>query len=279
MNLFSIIIALHRISNRLKKTIPVLPVLLVLCSCEELITVNLKDEQPKVVIESFITNSPNPIKVKITKSQDFFNQSGFTPVKNAIVQLEYLNVKEKLIEKANGNYVSLATKAIIGMTYSLKIVTGGETYSASVELPPPVPIDTAYFQPGLFQDEGLNVVVEFRDPVKTENYYRVKLYRKDIYAVNEYYLLTDVFSNGNKIVAPILYRNFLPGDTVVIELLNLERNTWRYFKGLGELIEQGINSQAPGNPTSNFSGDALGVFGAYGTSSYKISIPLKTGTK
>jgi len=279
LNIFNSIVALHRISKNFKKTIPLLPVLLLFCSCEELITVNLKDERPKVVIESFITNEAFPVMVKITKSQDFFNQSGFTPVRKAIVQLEYLSVKEKLIEQANGHYVSLATKGIAGMTYSIKVVTGGETFSASVELPPPVPIDTAYFQPGLFQNEGLNVVVEFRDPVKTENYYRVKLYRKGLYAVNEYYLLTDAFSNGDKIVAPIFYRNFVPGDTVVVELLNLERNTWKYFKGLGELIEQGINSQAPGNPTSNFSGGALGVFGAYGTSSYKVSIPLKTGTK
>lgn len=250
-----------------------LPVLLIFCSCEEIITVDLKNEHPKVVIESFITNTENPILVKITKSQAYFNQSEFTPVKNAIVQLEYLSVKEKLIEKGNGYYVASRTKGIAGRTYTLKISTEGETFGATVEVPTSVPIDTVYFQPGLFHNDSLNIVVEFRDPARTENYYRIKLYRNGRYAVNDYYLLTDAFSDGEKMVAPVYYRQFAPGDTVVVELLNLERNTWRYFKGLSESIQQGINSQAPGNPPSNFSGGALGILGAWGLSTYRINLP------
>jgi hypothetical protein len=255
-----------------------LPVLLVFCSCEELITVNLKNEHPKVVIECFITNADRPIFVKITKSQDYFNQNDFTPVKNAIVQLEYLTVKENLIEKGDGYYMAPRTIGVSGRNYTLKIVTEGEAFGATVVVPPSVPIDKVYFQHGLFQNDSLNVVVEFRDPVKTENYYRVKLYRNGRYAVNDYYLLTDAFSDGEKMVAPVYYRHFAPGDTVVVELLNLERSTWRYFKGLSESVQQGINSQAPGDPPSNLSGGALGILGAWGTSTYRVILP-QSGVK
>ena len=252
---------------------------LVLSSCEEIITVDLKNEQPKVVIESFITTADFPVMVKISKSQAFFNQSDFTPVKNAVVQIEYLSVKEKLTEKGGGYYVAPRTKGIAGKVYSLKITTNGETFGASVEVPPVVPIDTVYFQPGLFRNDSLNLVVSFHDPVRTENYYRLKLYRNGRYAINDYYLLTDNFSDGEKIVAPVYYRYFAPGDTVVVELLNLERNTWRYFKGLSESVQQGINSQAPGNPPSNISGGALGIFGAWGYSSYRVKLPVSTVKK
>ena len=251
-----------------------MPVLL--WSCEEKIEVNLNNDTPKVVIESYITNSENPIVVKITKSQGFFNQSSFTPVLKASVQLESLPVKETLFGEGGGYYVSSRMQVIAGRSYNLKIVTGGASFGATVSLRNNVPIDTIYFKPGFFRNDSLNVFVEFRDPPKSENFYRIKVYYNGRYAVNEYFLLTDVFSNGEKIIAPIYSHNFAPGDTVAVELLNLERNTWRYFKGLSESIQQGVNSQAPGNPPTNFTGGALGIFGAWNSSVRRVIIP-KTG--
>jgi hypothetical protein len=269
----------NRASARFKKSLLILFISFLFWSCEEMIEVKLKNENPKVVIESFITNGESPVMVKITKSQPFFNQSNFAPVKNAYVQLEYLSWKEKLIEREGGNYVAPRVKGLPGTDYTLKITTVGESFAATVNLPYSVHVDTAYFQTGFFRNDSLNVVVEFRDPAVTENYYRIKLYRNGRYAINDYYLLTDAFSNGGKIVAPIYYHYFTPGDSVVVELLNLERSTWRYFKGISESIQQGVNSQAPGNPPSNFSGGALGIFGAWNSSFYRIIVPKTTGKK
>ena len=248
-------------------------------SCEEIIDVNLKNASSKVVIESFITTSNDPLMVKITESQGFFDQSDFVPVKNAIVDLEYLTKNERLVERGGGYYTSSNMKGVPGRTYTLKVSSAGANYEATVELPASVPIDTVYFKPGIFKSDSLNIYIEFSDPSTTENYYRLKLYRNRRYAVNDYYITTDVFSNGKKMVLPVYYRYFAPHDTIVVELQNLERSTWKYFKGLNETIQQGVNSQAPGNPLSNFTGGALGVFGAYGSSTYKAIIPGKTGKK
>ncbi len=257
-----------------------LPIIfVVLLSCEELIDVNLNNVIPKVVIESLITNSDNLFMVKISKSQSFFNQSNFTEVKSAVVQLEYLAIKEKLIEKKGGYYVASRTKRVAGTVYTLNITTAGEVFKATVELPQSVPIDTVYFKQGIFRNDSLNIIVEFQDQALKGNYYRIKLYRNGRYAVNDYYLITDTFLDGEKIVAPIYYRYFVPGDTVIVELLNLERNTWRYYKGISETIQQGVNSQAPGNPPSNFSGGALGIFGAGGYSSSRVIVPGATAKK
>jgi hypothetical protein len=97
--------------------------------------------------------------------------------------------------------------------------------------------------------------------------------------VNDYFLMTDAFSDGEKMVAPIYYRNFAPGDSVIVELLNLDRSTWRYFKGISESILQGVNSQAPGNPPSNITGGAWGIFGAWNSSSYRIIVPKSAWKK
>jgi len=268
--------AWQHILTSYKKFLTVLAIVMVLGSCEEVIDVNLINEIPKIVIESYITNTEFPITVKITKSQDFFNQANFAPVKKASVQIECLSEVDKLIETDGGYYISSKIKGESGRTYTLKITADGKTYGASVELPQAIPIDTVYFKPGLFQNDSLNIFVRFHDPVKTENYYRIRLFRNNRYAINDYFLLTDAFSDGQKIVAPIYYRYFTPGDTVMVELENLERNTWRYFKGLSEAIQQGVNSQAPGNPPSNLTNGALGIFGAWGSSTYRVIVPVTT---
>ena len=195
------------------------------------------------------------------------------------MQLEYLSKKEKLNERGNGYYVSLRTPVVQGRTYTLRVTSAGETFSATVVLPGSVPIDTVYFKPGIFSSDSLNIFVGFHDPAKTENYYRIKVSRNQRETINDYYLLTDAFLDGENMVAPIYYRYFAPGDTVAVELYNLERSTWRYYKGLSESIEQGVNSQAPGNPPSNFTGGALGVFGAGGISSYRLIVPGAKGGK
>ena len=241
-----------------------------LWSCEEIIRLNLISTEPKVVIESYITNGEKPVWVKVSKSQAYFNQDTILPVSHALVQLDYLDYSEILPEKREGLYFSLGPVGEAGKTYVLKVKADGKTYGATVDLPPPVSIDTVYFKPGLFRTDSLNVFIEFHDPPKTENYYRLKLYRNKWVAINDFYMVTDAFSDGQKIVLPVYYRYFAPKDTVVVELLNLERNTWRYFKGMSENIQQGLNSQAPGNPPTNLSGGALGIFGAYGSSSYCI---------
>ena len=242
----------------------------VLSSCEEIIKVNLVSTEAKVVIESYITNSEKPVWVRVSKSQAYFNQDTILPVKNALVRMDFLDHSEILPEKMEGVYFSSGPIGIAGKSYTLKVTTEGKTYGATVEFPPPVSIDTVYFKPGLFRSDSLNVFIEFHDPANTENYYRVKLYRNRWVAINDFYLVTDAFSDGQKIVLPVYYRYFAPNDTVVVELMNLERNTWRYFKGMSENIRQGVNSQAPGNPPTTLSGGALGIFGAYGSSSYRI---------
>jgi Domain of unknown function (DUF4249) len=251
------------IDSFIVKAVQLILILLSFCSCEEKIMVNLEEGNPKVVIEGYITNSNNPGMLKLFRSQEFFNQSLFTPIENASVQIESQVTTEELSEEAPGYYLFSRRGEIPGRTYTLKVKTGNENFGATVELPYPVAIDTVYFRPGIFHKDSLNVIVEFQDPPTSENYYRIKLYFNRKFVVNDYFLVTDAFTDGKKMVVPIYNRYFAPGDTITVELLNLEKTTWKYFKGLSEALQEGVNSQAPGNPPSNITGGALGIFGAY----------------
>ncbi len=262
-----------------KKYCQLLIVILLFWSCEEKIDVDLKRVSSKMVVEGFVTNSENPIVIKLSQSQEFFNQSSFIPVEKASAQIESQLSADQLIEESPGYYVATRMAAIPGRFYTLQISSGGEKVTAIAQLPFPVALDTVYFRYSSLQKDSLNAIVEFQDPAGGENYYRIKLYHNRRYAVNDYFLVTDGFLNGTKMVVQIYYRFFSPGDTIGVELLNLERNTWKYFKGLSETIQQGVNSQAPGNPPTNLTGEAMGVFGAYSVSKWFGVVPLNSSKR
>ena len=271
--------SLSRIVFSMIKYVQLLAVPVLFWSCEEKIDVSLKSVNTKVVVEGFITNSENPIVVKLTRSQEFFNQNSFIPVENASAQIESQLNSDQLVEEGAGFYVSSRMIGIPGRSYMLRIAADGEHFGSTVQLPYAVAIDTVYFRFGSLQKDSLNAIVEFHDPPRDANYYRIKLFHNRKYAVNDYFLLTDASMNGTKMVVQIYYRYFAPGDTIGVELLNLEKNTWKYFKGLSEAIQQGVNSQAPGNPPTNISGGALGIFGAYSSSAWLGVVPFNAEKK
>jgi hypothetical protein len=258
--------------DHIKGVVVIVVFLLLASSCEQIITLNLQENKPNVVIESHITNGRGPFTVRLSQSQDYFNQSDFVGIPKAQVQIRDSLYTETLVDKGSGYYVTRNIRGTPGHTFHLNVNNAGKEYSASVKLPPPVKIDTVYFGPSLFEKDSLNAFIQFHDPGGVANFYRIKLYRNNRLAINDYSLFTDAFSDGLTLWTPIYNREFAPGDSVVVELENLEQNSWKYLKGVGEIIQQGVNVQAPGNPPSNISGGALGYFGAWGTSIYKVVI-------
>ena len=245
---------------------------LLVYSCEQIVVVNLKEGLPETVIEGAITNGSGPFSFKITKTQSYFNQSAFCGIDSAQVEISDALYKDKLLSRGSGIYSTQKIRGISGRTYNLSIRSEGKSYSASVTLPPPVKIDTVYFEKGFLNKDSLLAFVQFNDPAGIENYYRVRIIRNGFYSTNDYNLITDTYTDGQTMLAPVYNTNFVPGDTVIIELLNLEKCTWKYYKGINDIIQQGVSLQAPGNPPSNISGGALGNFGAWGKSTFKIIV-------
>lgn len=255
------------------KTILVITIAFLIYSCEEIIQVNLREDSTKTVIEGSITNGSGPFSLRISRTQSYFNQTGFTCVDNAEVELSDSQNSDKLIMKGAGIYSTDKIRGVAGKTYYLKISTNGKSYTASTTLPPPVKIDTVYFDKGLISRDSLSAYVQFNDPAGVSNYYRIRVIKNGFYASQDYNLVSDSYTDGQTMLAPIYQRSFAPGDTVMVELLNLDCSTWKYYKGLSEIIQQGVSLQSPGNPPSNISGGALGNFGAWGKSTFKIIVP------
>ncbi len=265
------------------KKLSILLAISMLVSCEEVIEVDLNDADPQLIIEGYINNSKGPFIVRISETTDYFGEQGVSPVDvQGISIYTESGAKEKLERVAAGVYQTTHTAGEPGETYKLEVQRYGQTISGSSTMPAPINItklhyayDDREFNPA--GEAGYEVSCYFNDPDGIENYYRLRIHRNGELLDDEgLYLYDDKFSDGNEISYTFFDRRFQFGDTIKVDLWSLDEQTYRYYEQLNELIgDFGPGSAAPGNPTSVYDQDVLGVFSAYARNSLEFSITVE----
>ena len=66
--------------------LPLLMSLLVLCSCEENITVELEKAEPQIVIDAWVNNTPVTQVIRITETLPYFDSMSYAGVQDAMIQ-------------------------------------------------------------------------------------------------------------------------------------------------------------------------------------------------
>ena len=114
----------------------------------------------------------------------------------------------------------------------------------------------------------------FKDPAKEVNFYRVKSVVNGVAKDKGADLLVaeDRLSDGKDIVLPIYTSIFKLNDKVEVELLSMDKKMFDYFNTLSNLIGNNGDGAAPANPLTNWSGGALGYFGAFSSSKKTIVV-------
>lgn len=262
--------------------------LIALVSCEDVIEIDLDNIDPKLVIEAAISDQPGPYTVKLTKTGDYFEPGIYPTVSNAtIIISDNTGNSETLQEVENGIYQTTNIQGTIGTIYTLNVLAEGKEYSAVSSIPAKVNLDSLSYEfteatPHF--DEGYIVNCYFTDPLKAENYYRFKLYLNGILqnSSNDIILRDDKVFEGNNVKIPLTTRTFLINDTITIELLSLNKETYDYYNtlvniiggnsGTGPMSGGPMASSTPANPNTNINNGAMGYFGAYTVSSKTIII-------
>ena len=216
--------------------------------------------------------------MKLSKTVNFDNITEIPAVTGAIVEIsDSTGNTETLTELGNGIYLTNSTHGIPGHKYNLTIKTEGQIYESVSRMP--YPISKLQLAIERFTEEGsqfggtdkppviqYRVHFEINDPGEFKNYYRFVEYYKNI-EISSLRVFSDQFHNG-KIIADDFRLNdtinFTPGDSVLIELQNIDENTFNFYRtlrdGLGGLS---FLSASPSNPISNISNNGLGYFSAY----------------
>jgi hypothetical protein len=109
------------------------------------------------------------------------------------------------------------------------------------------------------------------DKVNEKNSYRLRIWINND-EVDIYYLGNDEFINGQNYEAPFFGSDPKLGDTVKIEMLEMDRALYEYFYGLSGEVGGSSFSASPANPTTNLNGKALGYFGVFMTDTASIII-------
>ena len=261
-----------------------LTVMISSCS-EEVITVDLKGVESKIVIEGILADQGEPCTVKISQSGDFYIPSVFPPVTGATVTLrDSEGNMETLAEGEPGLYSGTSLRGVEGRTYTLTVEAGEKTYEAVSTLMKAVEIDslTYYFEddPEVYNEdyedveEGYVFACHFTYPDIEGNYYRIRLTHNGE-LLQDMFLVADWYDAGDHVEYDFsgMYL-FEKDDRMKVELLSIDEAGYDYFSTLSDVLltenTGPLFSSVPDNPVTNFTNGALGYFAAYSVQSQTV---------
>ena len=262
---------------------PFILTVLMIIGCQNVVSIDLNQTAPQVVVEGIVTNRPGPCAVRLTRTGNYFEPSlTFQTISHALVVVGDGGLSDTLHEDTSGHYVSSTLAGVPGHTYTLRVVAEAKEYDAASTMPPAVRIDSLYTTRlrEFDGDRGYNIFVKFRDPGVVGNYYRIRVHStafpSDSITGQRYMLLSDKLINGNEVTYQLrAARNVQAGDTMMVELMTMDRAAYDYFNTLKNVLasNRSPTSLAPMNPVTNLSNGALGYFSAFAIDSARIVLP------
>jgi len=264
---------------------------LLLFSCEDVIQIDLNSTNPAIVLEAKINDTSSVSTLVITKSSDFYKQSEFERVSNAVVILSNeKGANATMIEALPGEYRTDLIKGTPSTKYSIEVNVDGFIYNAQSTMPNKVEIDSLSIEKGLNRPGGENgkgryiLHIYFKDEPNIANYCRFKISHNSK-AIAGFIVYEDKFTDGNDIDARIQLDaeklNLNINDNITVELQSIDKAMYDFYKTANSVNASSSTSGgrpsstsvAPTNPVTNWSNKALGYFSAYTSSTKLIKIP------
>ncbi|WP_151089079.1 DUF4249 domain-containing protein [Hymenobacter baengnokdamensis] len=263
--------------------------LLLAGSCQKVVTLNLKDSAPQLVIEANLADDGHPCTVKLSQSVDFTQTNIFPAVSGAIITLsDDAGHSETLPETSvPGQYQGRAVLGQSGRRYTLRVQAGGQSYVAASTLPAPVVPLTGLHAQKSNSGNNIQVVPEYQDPAGVPNFYLFRQYRNGL--LNPaIFLQSDEFTDGKANTRALGgggrgnsgggsgtdVNKLATGDSVRVEMQNIDSTAYTYFRTLNLLLQNNqLLSTTPANPRTNFSGGAQGYFSAHSRRQRTLIVP------
>ena len=221
-----------------------------LTSCSDVIDVEVQQGPTRLVIQASLdwekgTNG-NEQAVYLSTSTEFFDTTSNTAVTGASVSITNDTSGAEFIftDQNDGSYTTTEFVPVLNQSYSMVIVHDGETYTAQETLTSVTDITRLYQdREDGFNDEELELHVEYTDPEDEENYYLFKFQREgDL--LPQFEVGDDKFINGNQVDEWFELDEdddtekidvLVPGDVVTIEMYGISE---AYFDYMDILIDQ-----------------------------------------
>jgi len=254
--------------------------ILFLSSCDKIITLPLKDNESKIIIEANITDQPGPYIVKLTRSININEPNIYPSINNAIVTIaDNTGIKDTLKYSSEGIYKTKAIQGTYGKTYFLEVSVDGKKYTAQSTMPKKVNLDSLRIN--IFPINGENqysIIPVYTDPIELGNSYRFIQMINDTLD-NNYNIFNDNLNNGKVNQRPLNNGNedlnVKLKDLVSVEMQCISASAHLYFFTLSQQGGAGPGGgTVPTNPPNNIIGGALGLFSAYSSQTKRIRIQV-----
>lgn len=118
--------------------------LLTISACTEKIDFDLSDQVSYLVVDGLLTDELKEHEVHLTRTSSFYDKNKPAGVRNALVTLSDGNGNWVLSEREPGFYYTPVMQGEVGKTYTLSILSGDESYTASDYMGRITNIDSAY---------------------------------------------------------------------------------------------------------------------------------------
>ncbi len=280
---------------------------LLFTSCEKDITVDLPDPDPKIVVEGYIFQGLRPYVV-LSRNSAYFAPIDSAALANSIIYdaivtvsdgintdtLTFQSANEAPLKyayiKKNGTVIGQA-----GKTYSLVIISDGDTVTSTTTIIPATPIDSLHWK--VFNDPGdtLGLIwTYFHDPGIDDRNYRIlsrrvsqnpkrnnRTFRPNTLLTNKFFkgqayyfgvgrpdgygdgLSEDNFDHADK-------KCYRLGDTVKVRLCTIDLAAYNFFRSVEQSLDDNNSPFAsPNNVLSNIKG-GLGCWVGYGVSEKQV---------
>jgi hypothetical protein len=265
---------------------------LAVCSCEEVVSIDVHETSMRIVIEGLVTNVTDNNFVKVSRTLPFY-QDGVTPkIVDAVVTVtdnlgniyNFSHNPSGKVETEGCYLPSTSFVGVVGREYTLSVLVNGITYSAKEKLLDVTSVESMNykinereqdkFKVPKQSDRIYEVDIWAKEPKETKDFYLFKFYRNDSLKYDSptsvYFIDDDLL--GEKIdglASPIYYSL---NDTARFEIYSLSRNAYLFYSDFANSLNSdgGMLDSPPSNPRTNLSNGALGLFQVSALSSMEL---------
>jgi hypothetical protein len=207
-------------------------------SCTKVVEVDVETAEPKLVIDAsidWVKGTPgNEQKIQLTATTEYYSTT-FPTVSGAKIAIaNSANTVFDFIENpGTGEYICSNFHPVIGETYTLKVVSNGEIYTATETCigVPNIENNIVQNNTGGFGGDEVEIKYYYQDNGNEENYYLHRIL-SPVSTFPDYKVKDDEKSQGNQMQEYFSDEELNTGDRINIRLYGISRRYYDYFRKL-----------------------------------------------
>lgn len=254
----------------------ILPLLIIMLSCEEVIDIDLVYSDPVFVAEGRIFRD-SVCQFRLSRTASYFSAEEPVYVDNAIISLSDGNSSEELVYTGNGFYRGNTITGTEGVSYQIEILYEGKVHRGSSYMPPGTEIISVRYSKSDDQSPVnplgktvFTITCDFADDPDNDNFYLIRIVDSNDSLLEKYYLLTENESNSGNIenindTISFSESIFYEGGEVSVQLYSVDQQVYDYFTQLNDVLfwKRRVMPPTPYNPKSNIDNGVQGYFAAW----------------